>query len=282
MRRTWTILGVADVARSTRWYQSLLGLPAAAPAHDHFGQVVDADGTVLLCLHAWGAHEHPSLASPDRAPPGNGLLLFFRVDDFEPALHRVRALGVPLDEAPHLNPNTRTPEFSLRDPDGYHVTISATETATPDATLATRRRLPHTPAEVFAAFADPTVLGRWWGPDGFATDFAAFGFTPGARWEYVMHGPDGTHHPNVAELRALDVPRQLVLAHVSAPRFVLTVSCREADGGTELSWVQTFEDAALAARLRHIAEPANEQNLDRLAAVLAGQPVIDRGQGPHA
>ena len=26
---------------------------------------------------------------------------------------------------PHVNPDTGTDEFSLRDPDGYHVTISA-------------------------------------------------------------------------------------------------------------------------------------------------------------
>jgi catechol 2,3-dioxygenase-like lactoylglutathione lyase family enzyme len=125
MKRIWTIIGVADVPRSFRWYQSLLGLPATAPSHDYFGQIVDTDGTVLLCLHAWGAHQHPSLTSPAAATPGNGLLLFFRVDDFEAALPRGRALASRLDEEPHLNPNTRTMEFSLRDPDGYYVTISA-------------------------------------------------------------------------------------------------------------------------------------------------------------
>lgn len=125
MKRIWTIIGVADVPQSFRWYQSLLGLPATTPAHDHFGQIVDADGTVLLCLHAWGAHEHPSLTSPDHARPGNGLLLFFRVDEFEAALQRARTLADRLDEEPHLNPNTGTMEFSLRDRDGYHVTISA-------------------------------------------------------------------------------------------------------------------------------------------------------------
>jgi hypothetical protein len=31
--------------------------------------------------------------SPDEAPPGNGLLLFFRVDDFDMALKRPR--GTP-------------------------------------------------------------------------------------------------------------------------------------------------------------------------------------------
>ena len=76
MRRTWTIIGVGDVARSFKWYQSLLGLPVTPPAHDDFGQILDSDGTVLLCLHQRGAHEHPSLMSPDRAQPGNGLLLF--------------------------------------------------------------------------------------------------------------------------------------------------------------------------------------------------------------
>ncbi len=125
MTRIWTIIGVADVIRSFGWYQSLLGLPAAAPAHDDFGQIVDTDGTVLLSLHAWGAHEHPPLMSPDVAKPGNGLLLFFRVDDFDAALPRARALASRLEEEPHVNPNTEAMEFSLRDPDGYYVTISA-------------------------------------------------------------------------------------------------------------------------------------------------------------
>jgi catechol 2,3-dioxygenase-like lactoylglutathione lyase family enzyme len=126
VKRIWTIIGVADVPRSFAWYQSLLGLPETAPGHDYFGQIVDTDGTVLLCLHAWGAHEHPSLTS---ATPGNGLLLFFRVDDFDAALPRGRALASRLDEEPHLNPNTRTMEFSLRDPDGYYVTVSALDPA---------------------------------------------------------------------------------------------------------------------------------------------------------
>lgn len=124
MTRLWTIVGVADVPASMRWYQTLLGQPLAEPAHAYFGQIRDADGTVLLALHAWGAHEHPSLTSPDAATPGNGLLLFFRVDDYEAALTRARALVPRFAEEPHLNPNTRTREFALRDADGYYVTIS--------------------------------------------------------------------------------------------------------------------------------------------------------------
>ena len=124
MTRLWTILGVRDVRASYQWYRELLGLPTREPAHHYFGMVCDHDGTVLVCLHAWGAHDHPSLTSADVATPGNGLLLFFRVDDHDAALDRARALGQVFTEEPHLNPNTGTLEFSLRDPDGYFVTVS--------------------------------------------------------------------------------------------------------------------------------------------------------------
>jgi catechol 2,3-dioxygenase-like lactoylglutathione lyase family enzyme len=125
MKRTWTIIAVRDVPASFKWYLTLLGLPVTPPVHDYFGQIADLDGTVLLCLHAWGAHEHPSLTSAAHAQPGNGLLLFFRVDDFDQALQRSRALVAQLEEEPQRNPGTQTMEFSLRDPDGYYVTISA-------------------------------------------------------------------------------------------------------------------------------------------------------------
>jgi len=124
MKRTWTIIGVADVARSFAWYQTLFGQAQTGPAHEHFGQIVDDDGTVLLCLHQWGSHDHPTLASPGLAQPGNGLLLFFRVDDFDAALLRARGMVGTLAEEPAVNPSTGTREFALRDPDGYYIMVS--------------------------------------------------------------------------------------------------------------------------------------------------------------
>jgi catechol 2,3-dioxygenase-like lactoylglutathione lyase family enzyme len=129
VKRTWTIIGVADVARSFRWYQSLFGQPETRPAHDDFGPICDADGTVLLCLHQWGAHGHPSLMSPDLGTAGTGLLLFFRVDDFDVVLSSARALVTRLEEESHVNPRTGTREFALRDPDGYYVMVSALSAA---------------------------------------------------------------------------------------------------------------------------------------------------------
>jgi hypothetical protein len=67
--------------------------------------------------------------SPAEASPGNGLLLFFRVDDFDMALKRARGLVTQFEEEPRVNPNTQTREFSLRDLDGYYVTISAFQPA---------------------------------------------------------------------------------------------------------------------------------------------------------
>ena len=138
MKRTWTIIGVSDVPKSFKWYQSLFGQPETDPGHEYWGQILDTDGTVLLCLHQWAAHEHPSLMSPDDGKPGNGLLLFFRVDDYEMALKRARTLVDRFEEESHLNPNTQTQEFSVRDPDGYYVTISAL--SAPEQSGLARRR----------------------------------------------------------------------------------------------------------------------------------------------
>ena len=129
MTRLWTIIAVADVAHSTRWYQRLLGLPEVAPAHSYFGQVIAPGGTVLLCLHSWGDHEHPSMISPELARPGNGLILFFRVEGFSEAVARARSFVPKLSEEPHVNPATGTEEFALYDPDGYYVMVSASAAA---------------------------------------------------------------------------------------------------------------------------------------------------------
>jgi catechol 2,3-dioxygenase-like lactoylglutathione lyase family enzyme len=129
MKRTWTIIGVADVSRSLKWYQALFGQPETLPAHDYWAQILDTDGAVLLCLHQWGAHGHPTLVKPNELEPGNGLILFFRVDDFDKALPRARALVTELEEEANVNPRTGTREFALRDPDGYYVMVSALDAA---------------------------------------------------------------------------------------------------------------------------------------------------------
>ena len=125
MKRTWPIIAVSDVPVSSEWYQTLLGAANNHPGDLTFAQLLDDDGTVLLCLHHWGDHGHPSLMSPSKGAPGNGLLLFFCVSDFDSALKSAHTLTAQLAEQPRVNPNTRAMEFSLQDPDGYYITVSA-------------------------------------------------------------------------------------------------------------------------------------------------------------
>jgi hypothetical protein len=67
----------------------------------------------------------------------------------------------------------------------------------------------------------------------------------------------------------LQPPAKVVIHHVSKPRYVLTITLAGYEQGTAITWTQEFEDASVAGRIRHIVEPANEQNLDRLESVLA-------------
>jgi uncharacterized protein YndB with AHSA1/START domain len=122
---------------------------------------------------------------------------------------------------------------------------------------------------VFAAFESPTRLARWWGPAGFRNTFKTCDFKPGGAWEFTMHGPDGSDYPNLSRFAEIEPERRVVIDHLNEPHFRLTVQLAATSTGTRVLWTQVFEDAAVAAAVRHIVEPSNEQNLDRLAAEVA-------------
>ena len=124
--------------------------------------------------------------------------------------------------------------------------------------------------KVFAAFADPAVLARWWGPQGFTNEFHEFDFRVGGVWRFTMRGPDGASY--AMDHRFVDVlaPERVAVRHLQPGHdFLLTVSLAVHDGGTELTWRQRFDDAAEGERLRGFLTAANAENLDRLAAQLA-------------
>jgi hypothetical protein len=66
------------------------------------------------------------LTSRGNGLPGNGLLLFFRVDDFDSCVARARPPVDRFEEEPRIDSHTGTMEFALRDSDGYYVMINAT------------------------------------------------------------------------------------------------------------------------------------------------------------
>ena len=137
-----------------------------------------------------------------------------------------------------------------------------------DSTLSTSRTFPHAPAVIYTAFASAEVLASWWGPEGFTSTFEIFDFKPGGRWKFVMHSADGKDYANESVFAALQPASKVVIEHIAHPHYTLSVSLIPVEGGTRLIWEQTFKDSRTAQGLRHIVEPANEQNLDRLAKAL--------------
>lgn len=116
------IIAVKDVEASSKWYQSVLGCKSM-----HGGKVFDIlvseDNEVIICLHQWGEHEHPTMENP-AITPGNGLILYLRTENMEQIRENVKKLGYPIEEDIHLNSNSTKREFALRDPDGYYLIIT--------------------------------------------------------------------------------------------------------------------------------------------------------------
>lgn len=135
-------------------------------------------------------------------------------------------------------------------------------------TFSTSREFAAPPSAVFAAIENPDRLARWWGPSGFTNVFEVFNFEAGGEWNFNMIGPDGTVYPNTSMFASITPNREVVIQHCCAPFFQLRITLTPSSTGTLLQWEQTFEDASVAAAVRHIVEPANEQNLDRLSAEL--------------
>jgi hypothetical protein len=105
---------------------------------DHYRRTQRGFELRLVPVPAWPATEGAprmtisgrssmALTSPDAVGTGNGLLLFIRVDNFDEVLKRARGVAGRLAGEPYVNPNTGTMELSLRDPDGYYVSISAAD-----------------------------------------------------------------------------------------------------------------------------------------------------------
>lgn len=141
-----------------------------------------------------------------------------------------------------------------------------------DRTVLNQRIVPYTREQIFKAWTDPELLAQWWGPNGFTNTFHTFELKPGGRWHFTMHGPDGTDFENVCEFEQIDSPEKVVLYHhETMHKFRLTGKFSPAANGTHLEFRQVFESAEECSRIRSFVTEANEQNLDRLEAVLRKQ-----------
>lgn len=117
------MLVVRDVPRSSAWYRDLLGL-VGAHGGDEFEMLQSEEGELQLMLHHRDAEEHPGLEYPDEGAPGLGVLLYFSVPELAPVVERARRAEADVVSEPHPNPKAHALEFTLRDPDGYLVTVA--------------------------------------------------------------------------------------------------------------------------------------------------------------
>ena len=135
--------------------------------------------------------------------------------------------------------------------------------------ITNRRRMGSTPAELFAAFADPERLRLWWGPNGFTNTIHAFEFRPGGEWRFTMHAPDGSNFENTCTFGDIVPDRKIVFVHhLPMHVFTMTMTFDRLAEGSQLTWHMDFEPNETNAAVRPFIEAANEQNFDRLEANL--------------
>ena len=115
------LIVVEDVEKSSRYYQELL-LCQSGHGGDEYEMLL-YNGELILQLHGKKVHDHPGMYY-ENVSCGNGVVLWFRTDDFSSAVKRALSMDVNIVTHPHINPNANQPEIWLRDPDGYLVVIS--------------------------------------------------------------------------------------------------------------------------------------------------------------
>ncbi len=128
--RPQPLICVHDVEASSRWYQHLLGC-ASAHGGPEYERLVSPRGALVLQLHGWEVeHHHGRIGEPNAKPYGNGVLLWFEIDDIDAAIARATELEAEIVMPRHRNPpegdgGPNHWEVWLRDLDGYTVVLAS-------------------------------------------------------------------------------------------------------------------------------------------------------------
>ena len=116
------LICVRDVQTASQWYQRLLGC-TSGHGGDEYERLISNDRLVLQ-LHKWEVeHQHGRLGDPS-LPIGNGVILWFDLDDFDDAYARAKRMGVQVLKDRLWSENGNW-EYWIRDPDGYTVVLTS-------------------------------------------------------------------------------------------------------------------------------------------------------------
>jgi uncharacterized protein YndB with AHSA1/START domain len=139
-----------------------------------------------------------------------------------------------------------------------------------DREITSTRRVTYSQAEVYQAWSNPDLLAQWWGPKGFTNTFHAFDLKPGGTWQFTMHSPQGPSFDNKCVFVEIVPNKRLVFDHVEpvhAFQVIVTFDSQSED--TLITFRMVFKSVEECAKSREVIEPSNEENFDRLEALLA-------------
>lgn len=108
---------VDDVQAASRWFQVVLGLESGHGGAEYEMLMSGADPVAQL--HQWEADEHPHLGDRQDPSRGNGVLLWFAVEDFNAVVNRVEQTRTTILDGPLTNPNSGKREVWVRGPERY-------------------------------------------------------------------------------------------------------------------------------------------------------------------
>lgn len=122
---------------------------------------------------------------------------------------------------------------------------------------------------LFQTFADPGLLEKWWGPDGFTNAITTFDLRPDGTWKLTMTASDGNEFHNVSTFRDIVVPERIVFEHHEPIHvYRMTMDFIEEPNGTTLRWHMVFDATDELLQLKRFIAAANEQNFYRLSSLL--------------
>ena len=144
-----------------------------------------------------------------------------------------------------------------------------------DSGVITSRVFPQDRALVYSAWTDPELVTQWWGPARFTDTLIAHDLRPGGAWRHILHGPDGTDFPNLAVFTEVVPPERIGFRHYTTadpegdPNYTNLTTFEAVPGGTLVRMRMLFASPEHWAAARDIVVPKNEENFDKLGALLA-------------
>ncbi len=123
-------------------------------------------------------------------------------------------------------------------------------------------------SKVWDAYSTEALIKEWWGPHGFTNEFEIFEFKPEGKWIFTMISADGVRFPNTIVFKEIIPLEKIYLEHLPAPYFYAEILFTPVWESTKLEFSMIFNDVATYEAANKYAPEKNEENFDRLEAVL--------------